>query len=90
MLQSDLDIVNKWVDSWQMAFNLGKCKLVRVTNKKYPLKHCYNLQGEQIKSVPDAKYLGVIIDEHNNIIKIITNTANSVKVFCKETLVPVL
>ena len=46
MLQKDLDIVNKWADSWQMTFNLGKCELVWVTNKKYPLEHCYHLQKD--------------------------------------------
>ena len=84
MLQKDLDIINKWAESWQMTFNLSKCKLVRVTNKKHPLEHSYYLQGEQIKSVPHAKYLGVIIDEHltfNEHIKMITSKANSVKSF---------
>ena len=33
MLQKDLDIINKWAESWQMTFNLSKCELVRVTNK---------------------------------------------------------
>ena len=52
MLQKDLDIIiNKWAESWQMTFNLSKCELVRVTNKKHPLEHSYYLQGEQIKSV---------------------------------------
>ena len=67
-----------------MTFNLNKCEMVRVTNKKHPLEHRYYLQGEQIKSVPHAKYLGVIIDEHltfNEHIKMITSKANSVKSF---------
>ena len=59
-----LDIINKWADNCQMTFDLSKCELVRVTNKKHPLEHCYYLQAEQIKSVPHAKYLGVVIDEH--------------------------
>ena len=47
-----------------LTFNLSKCELVQVTNKKHPMEHSYYLQGEQIKSVPHTKYLGVIIDEH--------------------------
>ena len=47
-----------------MTFNLSKYALVRVTNKKHPLEHCYYLQLEQIKSVLHAKYLGVVIDKH--------------------------
>ena len=64
MLQRDLDIINKWAESWQMTFNLSKCELVQVTNKKLWDIASACLQGEQIKSVPHAKYLGVIIDEH--------------------------
>ena len=89
MLQKDLDIINKWAESWQMTFNLSKCELVQVTNKKHPLEHSYYLQGEQIKSVPHAKYLGIIIDEHltfNEHIKMITSKANSVKSFLQRNI----
>ena len=48
------------------------------------------MQGEKIKSVPHAKYLGVVIDEHlsfNEHIKImITNKANSVKAFLQRNI----
>ena len=72
-----------------MTFNLDKCKLVRVTNKKHPLKLFYHLQGKQIKSVPHAKYLGVVIDKHlsfNEHIQMITNKANSVKAFLQRNI----
>ena len=72
-----------------MTFNLSKCELVRVTNKKHPLEHCYYLQGEQVKLVPHAKYLGVVIDEHlsfNEHIKMITNKANAVKSFLQRNI----
>ena len=49
-----------------------------------PLRHCYYMQEEQIKSVSHTKYLGVIIDEHlsfNEHIEMIANKANSVKSF---------
>ena len=36
ILQKDLDVVNQWAKSWQMAFNLSKCELVQITNKKNP------------------------------------------------------
>ena len=45
--------------------NLGKCELVRITNKKYPLKYRYCLQDKQIKSVPNVKYLGIVIDVYH-------------------------
>ena len=75
---------------WQMNFNLGKCELVRITNKKHPLKYCYCLQGEQIKSVPNAKYLGIVINERlsfNDHVKMIATLSWD---FYKGTLVHVL
>ena len=68
---------------------LGKYELVRITSKKHPLKHCYYLQGEQIKSVPNAKYLGIAIDEHlsfNDYVKMIANKVNSVKRFLQRNI----
>ena len=84
MLQKDLDIINKWADNWQMTLNLSKCKLVRVTNKKHPLKHCYYLRAEQIKSVPHAKYLSVVIDEHLSFNEHIKTKLTLLSHFCKE------
>ena len=46
MLQRDLDIINKWAESWQMTFNLSKCELVQVTNKKLWNIATACLQGE--------------------------------------------
>ena len=52
------------------------------------MKHCYYLQGEEIKSVPHAKCLGVVIDEHLsfNEHNMITNKANSIKAFLQRNI----
>ena len=79
MLQKDLDIINKWVDKWQMTFNLSKWKLVRVTNKKHPLhgtckesrlnQECLDSAGMKLKRekcafcLPQVEYLEHIISE---------------------------
>ena len=88
--QNDVKIVDKWVDTWQMDFNL---EFVKITNKKHALKHCYYLQGEQIKSEPNAKYRGVVIDEHllYHLMKHVKMIANKLsRNFYKGTLVHVL
>ena len=72
-----------------MLFNSQKCEFLRVTNKKYPILMQYNIQGETIREVTHAKYLGVTIDQHlswSEHIKQITNKAYKVKGFLQRNL----
>jgi len=48
-----------------MKFHLDKCQLLRVTNKRKIIKANYNIHGQQLALVDNAKYLGVTIS--NNI-----------------------
>ena len=67
-----------------MTFNLAKCELLCITNKKNPSKYCYSLNGENVRSIPHTKYLGVILDEHltfNKHVKKTSYKANQVKSF---------
>ena len=88
MLQKDLDIINKWAESWQMTFNLSVIWYgLQIKSTLWNI--AILLAREQIKSVPHAKYLGVIIDEHltfNEHIKMITSKANSVKSFLQRNI----
>ena len=34
-LQSDLNTILKWADTWQMQFNAKKCTVMRLTQKNY-------------------------------------------------------
>ena len=43
------DTLNQWAINWQMSFNLCKCELIQITNKKHPPRHCYYMQEEHIK-----------------------------------------
>ena len=61
ILQEDLDKLQKWERDWLMQFNLDKCEVVRITNKRNPLMHKYYIDGTQLQTVKDAKYLGVTI-----------------------------
>ena len=63
-LQEDLNILNKWSQTWKMTFNTNKCEFLRITKKLNPILMQYYIQNDVIKEVKHAKYLGVIIDHH--------------------------
>jgi len=62
-LQNDLDSVAKWTQIWGMKFNVVKCVIMTVTNKRIPIIKNYFLQNEILKIKEKIKYLGVIIDK---------------------------
>ena len=43
-LQEDIFKLQKWVNTWQMAFNVNKCKLLNITYcKSNVIKYVYNM-----------------------------------------------
>ena len=76
---------------WQMQFNPSKCEFLAVTNKKLTPSFTYHINNVPIKTVQQAKYLGVTIDskltwkEH---IKITTHKANTALAFLRRNLKP--
>jgi hypothetical protein len=62
-LQDDLTTLEKWEETWQMEFNVAKCHVLSVTNKKKPIPPNYTLHGHTLEQVDSAKYLGVEITE---------------------------
>ena len=43
-LQEDIFKLQKWASTWQMAFNVDKCKLLRITYRKSSvIKYVYNM-----------------------------------------------
>ena len=79
ILQENLDTLERWETEWQMAFNVEKCHLLRVTKKKKPINSTYTLHGQNLTQVDSAKYLGVEIskDLHwGNHINAIASKAN--------------
>ena len=63
-LQKDIDTLVKWADTWQMAFNVKKCGILSITNKKNRLTHDYLMKGEPLARVPQHEYLGVTIADN--------------------------
>ena len=62
-LQEDIDRFQKWEADWLMEFNLDKCEIIRITNRrKKKVVSCYLIHWKSPKEVTGAKYLGVTID----------------------------
>ena len=59
ILQNDLHKISEWSTKWQMPFNVNKCQMLQIgsLNKKY----CYSMMGQNIKTTPTVKDLGVTI-----------------------------
>ena len=58
-LQQDLDNLQKWEQTWLMAFHPEKCVTMRVTNKRNTLNYTYKIHGHPLKLEDSTKYLGV-------------------------------
>ena len=58
--QSGLDKLVKWSESWQMKFNLSKCKVMHAGQVKS--KHAYKMDGQELSQRVKEKDLGVFIN----------------------------
>jgi hypothetical protein len=66
MLQNDLTCLQEWESKWLMSFNPDKCEVIRVTNKtKNVINAEYTIRKNTLRTVDQAKYLGVTI--HKNL-----------------------
>ena len=59
VLQQDLRALERWEETWQMEFNVTKCHVMSITNKRKPAPPSYTLHGHTMKQVSSAAYLGV-------------------------------
>lgn len=60
-LQKDLDKLCEWSKTWQLKFNVGKCKVMHFgySNPHYG----YTMEGRELQEVNNEKDLGVLIDD---------------------------
>ena len=61
-LQNDLKRIKEWTMNWGMDFNVTKCDVISITNKRQINTENYYLNGTELKRKRTIKYLGVTID----------------------------
>ena len=79
LLQEDLDKLQKWERDCLMQFNPDKCCVIRITNKRNPLKNRYYIHDTELQAVKDASYLGVTISFDLSWSKHVDNTVKKAK-----------
>ena len=60
-LQNDLKRIKEWTMNWGMDFNVTKCDVISITNKRQINTENYYLNGTELKRKRTIKYLGVTI-----------------------------
>ena len=89
-LQRDLDQLHAWSSRWQMNFNIKKCNIMSVTNKrKNAIKTTYSMNGQPFDRVDTIEYLGVSLSNKltwNAHINKITGNAKRTLGFLRRTL----
>lgn len=60
-LQKDLDKVAEWCDKWGMSINLDKTVQMCFTRQRSPNVYTYSINGTNLASVCEYKYLGVYL-----------------------------
>ena len=85
-LQHDLDTLQLWADTWLMDFNVAKCKLLTISQKKKTSLFSYTLKGIALENVKEHPYLGVTISSTlsnsnhcSNIAQSASRTLNTVR-----------
>ena len=58
-LQEDLRKIGEWSDTWQMPFNVNKCKVMHIGHRNP--ESAYNLKGTPLESTASERDLGVTI-----------------------------
>ncbi|CAH1239847.1 Hypp5893 [Branchiostoma lanceolatum] len=71
-LQKDLEALRDWSASWQLPFNVGKCKVLHMGNNNN--RQIYTLGDQVLEETTAEKDLGVTVDNH---LKFHTHTAQA-------------
>ena len=62
ILQTDINNLVIWEQTWSMEFHPDKCQLLNISNKKSPSLHTYTIHNSHIQPISNAKYLGITIN----------------------------
>ena len=72
-LQTDINNLVEWSETWQLRFNSSKCKHLHLGNES---GFTYHMEGKEIEQVHEEKDLGVIVDSK---LKFQTHIASATK-----------
>ena len=89
ILQEDLNPLECWEKNWQMSFNINKCHVLTVSRKRKQISTKYSLNGQVLRRVEKAKYLGMESTKDLNWkphIRTITAKVNRTNVFTQWNL----
>ena len=88
-LQSDLNNLTHWANTWQLRFNTDKCEGMRVTHSRDKSSTSYTLGTTQLKDVTNFKDLGVTVTRNlswSEHVHITVNKANKILGTIKRTV----
>ncbi len=66
-IQTDLNRIVNWANTWQMTFNSSKCKVLHIGNANLNLE--YKMGDIQLKTIVSQKDLGIVISSDLKISK---------------------
>ena len=61
LLQSDLDAVGSWENTWLMQFNADKCFIMRASKGKELINKIYRLHDHPLQTTDSSKYLDLTL-----------------------------
>ena len=88
-LQNDLNALMSWSRKWKMKFNVSKCKILTVTQRKSPIIFNYCMDNIKLLRCANIKDIGVTLDNKLNWsthIESIVSKANKVMGVIKRTV----
>lgn len=91
ILQTHIDKLVSWSNTWQMQFNVTKSHTVRISRKKDPVLTDYYINGQKLSAVNNHPYLGVMLSNNlrwNSHVKNIVVKANKSLRFVSHNLYP--
>ena len=61
-LQSNLNLIVKWTEVWQMGLNIRKCAILTCSRLLSPSSFAYTINSLPLTCVSQHPYLGIIFD----------------------------
>ena len=81
-LQTDLDLIVKWTETWQMNLKIDKCAILTCSRLLSSSTSVYTINGKFLTRVTQHPYLGVMFDSSISFSPHISNiTCHAMRIF---------